>query len=152
METIDLTLAPPRRWSDELGGIRWLPRIIDKARAALAGRLGSYLYGQSPGDENLLRILGTDYPTFTQIVKYAPDDAAVLAALEARFPEGVARARRWTSRPLPPVFRPLTWMLDFDDGYIDGPLAPVRAPIRALYRLVAGGLRAVRKNAAKEAL
>jgi hypothetical protein len=152
MEPIDLTLAPPRRWSDELGGIRWLPRIIDKARAALGGRLGSYLYGQSPGDENLLRILGTDYPTFTLIVKAAPDDAAVLAALEERFPEGVARARRWTSRPLPLPFRPLTWMLDFDDGYIDGPLAPVRKPIRALYGVVAGMLRAVRKNAAKEVL
>jgi len=152
METIDLTLAPPRRWSDELGGIRWLPRIIDKARAALAGRLGSYLYGQSPGDENLLHILGTDYPTFTTIVKEAPDDAAVLAALEERFPEGVARARRWTSRPLPLLFRPLIWMLDFDDGYVDGPLAPVRKPIQALYNVLAGTLRALRKNAAKDAL
>ncbi len=152
MEPIDLTLVPPRRWSDELGGIRWLPRIIDKARAALGGRLGSYLYGQSPGDEILLRLLGTDYPTFTRIVRAAPDDAAVLAALEERFPDGVARARRWTTRPVPPMLRAATWMLDFDDGYIDGPLAPVRKPIQTLYTLVARSLRALRKNAAKEAL
>ncbi len=152
MERIDLTLAPPRRWSDELGGIRWLPRIIDKARAALGGALGSYLYGQSPGDEMLLRVLGTDYSTFTRIVREAPDDAAILATLEERFPEGVARARRWSSRPVPFVLRSAAWMLDFDDGYIDGPLAPVRKPIQALYTLVALMVRAVRKNTAKEAL
>ncbi|HUY10763.1 MAG TPA: DUF5069 domain-containing protein [Candidatus Dormibacteraeota bacterium] len=152
METIDLTLAPPRRWSDTLGGIRWLPRIIDKARAALGGRLGGYLYGQSPGDRNLLSILGTDYPGFTRIVKAAPDDAAVLAALEREFPKGVARARRWSSRPLPLLFRPMTLMLDFDDGYIDGPLAGLRKPISALYGTAALLLRRILKDEAKDAL
>jgi len=40
MEEIrDLSQGPPRRWNEEIGGIKWLPRLIDKTRAALAGKL-----------------------------------------------------------------------------------------------------------------
>ena len=61
MEARDLTVVPPRRWSESLGGITWLPRLIDKARAALNGTLGSYLYGQSPMDRGLLKQLGLSH-------------------------------------------------------------------------------------------
>src|SRR5579884_4274192 len=74
MQALDLRATPPRRWSDELDGIRWLPRMIDKARAAMKGTLGDYLYGQSPMDRSLLRALGLSYKDFTRIVREAGDD------------------------------------------------------------------------------
>ena len=82
MEAKDLALGPPRRWSESLGGILWLPRLIDKARAALNGTLGTYLYGQSPMDRGLLDQLGLSHRAFAVIVKNAADDDAVLAALK----------------------------------------------------------------------
>lgn len=43
MQPLDLTLAPPRAPRVQLGGIVFLPRSIDKARAALpGGNLGEY--------------------------------------------------------------------------------------------------------------
>ena len=43
MQSLDLTLAPPRSPRAELNGIVFLPRSIDKARAALpGGNLGEY--------------------------------------------------------------------------------------------------------------
>ncbi|MDP9111911.1 MAG: DUF5069 domain-containing protein, partial [Candidatus Eremiobacteraeota bacterium] len=74
----DLTAGPPRRWTRELDGIRWLPRLIDKTRAALAGTLGDYLYGQSPVDRALLRALGLGYRDFTAIVMQSANDDAVI--------------------------------------------------------------------------
>jgi hypothetical protein len=123
MEARDLTVVPPRRWSDSLGGITWLPRLIDKARAALNGTLGSYLYGQSPMDRGLLKQLGLSHRAFAVIVKNAPDDAAVLAALQARDPESLERTRRWTDVEIPHRHRLFLFLMDYDDGYIGAPNA-----------------------------
>jgi len=120
MEARDLTVVPPRRWSESLGGITWLPRLIDKARAALQGTLGAYLYGQSPMDRGLLRQLGLSHRELAVIVKNAADDEAVLAALIARDPEAVERARRWTAAELPDRHRLFLYLMDFDDGYLGG--------------------------------
>jgi hypothetical protein len=120
MEARDLTVVPPRRWSESLGGITWLPRLIDKARAALDGTLGGYLFGQSPMDRGLLRQLGLSHREFAVIVKNAADDDAVLAALVARDPEAVERARRWTEAELPHRHRLFLSIIDFDDGYLGG--------------------------------
>lgn len=113
----DLRKVPPRRWSDELGGIRWLPRMIDKARAAIGGTLGDYLYGQSPMDRGLLRALGLNYREFTNIVRASNDsDDAVLHALKKEVPDGIGRAREW-SRRLPQRHRLFLFLIDVDDGY-----------------------------------
>jgi Domain of unknown function (DUF5069) len=117
MQARDLTVVPPRRWSDSLGGITWLPRLIDKARAALSGTLGSYLYGQSPMDRGLLQQLGLSHRAFAVIVKNSDDDDAVLAALVARDAEAVERARRWTDIEIPHRHRLFLSLMDFDDGY-----------------------------------
>ena len=37
MEPLDLSKAPPRRTRDEIAGVVFLPRSIDKFRAALPG-------------------------------------------------------------------------------------------------------------------
>ncbi|MGB8519688.1 MAG: DUF5069 domain-containing protein, partial [Candidatus Tumulicola sp.] len=75
----DLHAGPPRRWSEEIDGICWLPRLIDKTRAALAGTLGDYLFGQSPMDRALLRALGLSHREFAAIVRAAAGDDAVLS-------------------------------------------------------------------------
>lgn len=125
-------MAPPRRWSDELGGIRWLPRMIDKARAALQGTLGDYLYGQSPMDRGLLRALGISYKDFTGIVREAgDDDEQVLDLLRKRCPDGLELARRWSERL--PRHRAFLFIIDLDDGYSGGPLQAIRGLIRVLY-------------------
>jgi uncharacterized protein DUF5069 len=109
-------LSAPRRWSDELEGIRWLPRLIDKARMAQSQRLGAYLFGHSPFDAALLRRLGVTTKDFASIVNASADDAAVLAALRARgFDE--ARVRRWSDR-LPDAVRFYAPIWDIDDGYV----------------------------------
>jgi hypothetical protein len=126
MTARDLQTAPPRRWSDRLAGIYWLPRLIDKARAALAGRLGDYLFGQSPMDRGLLRTLGLSHRGFASIVRGAADDDAVLAAIAQRDPEALQRARVW-SEALPEQHRLFFWFVDVDDGYrttwLRGPIA-----------------------------
>ncbi|HZT14211.1 MAG TPA: AI-2E family transporter [Candidatus Baltobacteraceae bacterium] len=115
----DLRSVPPRRWSEEVGGIKWLPRIIDKARAAMNGTLGDYLYGQSPMDRGLLRALGLSYKEFTNIVRRAADDDQVLSMLRDRVPEGVDLAKRWSDR-LARRHRLVLFLIDLDDGYAGG--------------------------------
>ncbi len=130
MQAKDLRVTAPRRWSDELGGLHWLPRIIDKARAAMKGTLGDYLYGQSPMDRSLLRALGLSYKEFTAIVREAgDDDERVVALLEERCPDGLALARRW-SDALPQRHRAFLFLLDLDDGYYGGPLQALRSVVR----------------------
>lgn len=135
MQAKDLSETPPRRWSEELGGIKWLPRLIDKARAAMAGTLSDYWYGQSPMDRGLLRALGLTYRDFTGIVRAAgDDDEAVFAALQKKVPDGVGRARVWSER-LASRHRLFLFLIDLDDGY-NPTLRPVRGIVRAASSLI----------------
>lgn len=127
MQVKDLAAEPPRRWTEELGGIRWLPRLIDKTRAALAGTLGDYLYGQSPVDRGLLRALGLRYRDFTAVVREAASDDAVLRELERSVPAGLLAARRW-SRALRRTHWAFLFVIDLDDGYLGKPWALLRRP------------------------
>jgi hypothetical protein len=107
----------PRRWSAELDGIRWLPRLIDKARMANSGVLGAYLFGHSPIDRGLIVRLGVTTAEFAAIVADSTDDHAVLCALRARgFDE--ARVRRWSTR-MPKPYQVFIRAIDLDDGYTE---------------------------------
>ena len=119
MQAPDLRLGPPRRWNVEIDGIRWLPRLLDKTRAALAGTLGTYLYGQSPIDRALLGALDVRYRDLSEIVQGAASDDEVVAALSARDPQGLERARAW-SAGLPDRSRIFLLLVDVDDGYLPG--------------------------------
>jgi hypothetical protein len=130
--------SAPRRWSDELGGIRWLPRLIDKAKMDSGGSLGAYLFGHSPIDRGLLMRLGLTTAEFAAIVEAAPDDAAVLTALRSRgFDE--ARVRRWSDR-LPRPYQVFIRIIDVDDGYVTP--APFVRLILKVFRVVEHGLMA----------
>jgi hypothetical protein len=135
----------PRRWNETLDGIRWLPRLIDKARMERSGRLGAYLFGHSPFDAALLRRMRVTTDEFAKIVDASPDDQSVLLALRAKgFDE--ARVRRWSDR-LPTSARLYTSIWDADDGYTS--LNPFGRALLAIWRGVERPImalvRAIRK-------
>lgn len=68
----------------KLGGIPWLPRAIDKARAKLEGRLPDDFFYPCAGDRRMLRELGLGRVEFFEIVRDNPTDAAVLAEVNRR--------------------------------------------------------------------
>ena len=127
MHPPDLRIGPPRRWNESIAGIPWLPRLIDKARAADAGTLGFYLFGQSPVDRSLLRAMGMGYRSFFDIVVSAADDDAVIAAIGTRDRGALGRGREW-GRTLARRQALFVALLDIDDGY-SAHLRPLRPAI-----------------------
>ena len=77
----DLTTAEPRGMDETLGGYVWLPRMIDKARAKMAGTLGTYVH-PCPVDRTLLGRMRVDYGTFKRIIMTTTTDEEVLAGLQ----------------------------------------------------------------------
>jgi hypothetical protein len=133
--------AAPRRWSEDADGIRWLPRLIDKARLWNRAALGTYLFGHSPVDRALLTRLGVTTDEFAAIVAASPDDAAVLAALRVHgFDE--ARVRRWSDR-LPKPYQVFLRMIDLDEGRVT-PSAFDRAWMGAFRKTESGLMGLVR--------
>jgi quercetin dioxygenase-like cupin family protein len=79
-----------------LDGYAWLPRMIDKPRAARAGTLGDGVH-PCPVDRRCLALLGIDFATFSEVVARSADDAEVLAGLRAA---GIApAAAAWFDAP-----------------------------------------------------
>lgn len=148
MEAPNLIVRPPRRWSEELAGVKWLPRLIDKARASQAGTLGSYLYGQSPIDADFLHQLGMGHTTFEALLAQASDDAAVITALRARDPQRFEAARRWSQSGLLTKWGWLVPSLDVDDGYVKTWYAPV---VHVAANLIAGTAKAIFPRRSREA-
>jgi hypothetical protein len=143
MNATDLKSGSPPRWSDAVEGVVWLPRLAAKVRAHDAGTLGCYLLGQSPVDDEFLKIAQLSYADFIAIVRSSPDDAAVLSAVGAASPGAVDRLRLWSLEM--PVRRGIMMrMLDIDDGSNRpaGLTLPVAAgnallgPLVALLRIV----------------
>lgn len=57
MKPMNLTTHPPRSPRVRLGGYTILPRLLDKARAVIAGTAGEYKYN-NPNDGNFFRFSG----------------------------------------------------------------------------------------------
>ena len=57
MNAPDLTQRPPRSPRVRLGGYTILPRLLDKARAVIAGTAGEYKYN-NPNDGHFFRFTG----------------------------------------------------------------------------------------------
>jgi Domain of unknown function (DUF5069) len=70
----DLTKEAPRSPRERMGGVAHLPRMLDKARARAAGRLGEYIY-PCPMDRRVLTFLELDPEAFA-------DAAAALSDAE----------------------------------------------------------------------
>lgn len=69
----DLRVHPPRSAREQLAGLLFLPRTLDKVRAKLQGTLGFYKVG--PGlSSRLFEWLGITEEDFTQAVRVAKSD------------------------------------------------------------------------------
>jgi len=128
-------MTVPRRWSIEIDGIRWLPRMIDKARMSASGKLGAYLIGHSPVDGALLRRLGLTTQEFVAIASAHADDASVLQMLRDRMDEG--RVRRWSGN-FERTYARYIWMWDIDEGYRRPNL--LQRFVLGIYRPLEGGI------------
>jgi hypothetical protein len=74
----DLTIHPPRSPRTRLGGFVHLPRMIDKARAVLAGKAGDFHY-DCPVDQGLFAFSGVNPDAFLAEVKSGKTDGELLA-------------------------------------------------------------------------
>lgn len=79
---MDLTKQAPRSPYDALGGLRFLPRTIDKMRAHVDGTAGEY-YARTGFSTRLFDLLGIDADGFEAVVRANDTDEGVLAALLA---------------------------------------------------------------------
>jgi hypothetical protein len=144
MTAPDLRTQPPPRWNAEVDGVIWLPRFAAKTRAYAAGTLGMYLHGQSPVDDAFLRACRLTYRQFDAIVLSAPDDRAVLAAIEAASPGSIERLRLWGAR-FAQSQKPLIAVLDIDDGYAsEGWRTPLRRALTPVGNLLVTTMRRLR--------
>jgi len=78
----DLAVEAPRELDAELEGYAWLPRMLDKARATLAGTAGSYQFG-CPVDHTCMARLGIAPELVLDLAARHSDDRAVLDAFRA---------------------------------------------------------------------
>ncbi len=78
---MDLSVEEPRAMDASVAGYPWVPRMIDKARAARAGTLGTYFRYPCPIDAVCLRILGVDADTFADTAAASATDLEVIDCL-----------------------------------------------------------------------
>ncbi|MGZ9190616.1 MAG: DUF5069 domain-containing protein [Nitrospira sp.] len=115
---MNLDQHPPRRWSETLAGMIWLPRLIDKVRAFQAGTLGTYAY-PSALDQSFMRRFQLTPAFIEPLVRETPSDHAIGAVIRQHVrltDEEVAR-RCTVFRE---KYRLAFSVLDRDDGYVRG--------------------------------
>ena len=78
----DLTQHPPRSPRVRLGGYVHLPRLLDKARAFAAGKIGEYIY-PCPLDKRFFTFTGLDSEAFLAAIKSGKGDVDMLAWVNA---------------------------------------------------------------------
>jgi hypothetical protein len=77
----DLTKRPPRSPRVRLGGYVILPRMIDKGRALVAGKIGEYKYA-CPTDEHFLRFVDVDPDALKKQLATGKGDGEILEWIE----------------------------------------------------------------------
>jgi len=73
----DLTKEFPRSPLEELDGLPWLPRLIDKVRALKAGTLGDYNPYPCGGDRNFLGVVGIDADQLKTLIDSGASDIEI---------------------------------------------------------------------------
>ena len=79
---IDLTQRPPRSFRVRLGNYVVLARMLDKGRAALAGKNGDYIYN-SQTDQHLVKFLGFDPDALLKELAAGKADGEILEWVQA---------------------------------------------------------------------
>lgn len=77
----DLTQRPPRSPRVRLGGYVILPRMLDKGRAAIAGKNGEYNYA-CPMDQHFLEFAGVDPKGLRKQLEAGKGDGDILAWIQ----------------------------------------------------------------------
>lgn len=83
---MDLRTRPPRSPRVRLGGFVHLPRMLDKARAHVAGTLGEYIW-PCPLDKRLLAFAGISPEEVVAQVSKGLSDTQFLAWFRAQLPK-----------------------------------------------------------------
>lgn len=99
----DLTRHPPRSPRTRLGGYVHLPRLIDKARAQIAGTSGDYHF-DCPMDKRFWAFTGIAPEAMFAEVKTGKSDSELLAFVQAaakKHPSEVAEWSRWFEQLTP---------------------------------------------------
>jgi hypothetical protein len=79
----DLTQHPPRSPRVRLGGYVLLPRVLDKARAALAGKAGEYHFAGKGLDRHFFSFVGLEHEALQQQLAKGASDSEALAWVQA---------------------------------------------------------------------
>ncbi len=85
MKALNLTTRPPRSPRVRLGGYTILPRLLDKARADIAGTAGEYKYN-NPNDGHFFRFTGITPDVLMEQVKTGAGDWDMLLWVNANAP------------------------------------------------------------------
>ncbi len=99
----DLTQFPPRSPRVRLGEFVHLPRLLDKARAQVAGKIGEYHYN-CPMDQQFFSFVGIEADALLAAVKAGGSDSDLLAwvmAHTSRTPSEIAGWSAWLSARAP---------------------------------------------------
>lgn len=94
----DLTQRPPRSPRVRLGGYVILPRMLDKGRAALAGKNGEYNYA-CPLDQRFLDFAGVNAAALKKQLAAGKSDGEVLAWIQknAKHQRTEPEIRAWSA-------------------------------------------------------
>lgn len=98
MKTTDLTQRPPRSPRVRLGGFTVLPRVLDKARATVAGTNGEYRFN-NPLDTLLFEFAGVEAGAFLARIREGAGDMEMLewfASQARKSPHEIAAWSSWT--------------------------------------------------------
>ena len=93
----DLTQHPPRSVRVRLGGYAHLPRLLDKARAVIAGKGGDYHYN-CPLDQLFFAFTGIDHEALLAEIKTGKSDVQILEWVSAhtkRLPYEISSWAAW---------------------------------------------------------
>jgi Domain of unknown function (DUF5069) len=81
--TTDLTQRPPRSPRVRLGGYVFLPRILDKGRATVAGKAGDYRYGLNTMDRHFFKFVGLEPDELKVEISKGGGDLELLTWIQA---------------------------------------------------------------------
>jgi hypothetical protein len=99
----DLTQHPPRSPRVKLGGYAHFPRLLDKARATIAGKNGDYHFN-CPLDQHFFNFTGIDHEALLAELKLGRSDSEMLAWAREhtkRLPSEIAAWSAWLATLAP---------------------------------------------------
>ncbi|MFA6960341.1 MAG: DUF5069 domain-containing protein [Opitutaceae bacterium] len=96
LSTPDFTQHPPRSPRVRLGGYVHLPRLLDKARAVVAGKQGEFHYN-CPLDQRFFAFTGIDSEAMLAEIKAGKTDGQMLAWVETQTTRQSWEITQWSA-------------------------------------------------------